>query len=376
MKLFIDAREFVPDRTTGIGRYLENLFAPMGPAIGGFRVFALNASAEMPLSLRGPTVREIRLPRLPTVFQDQLVLPLRAMQADADYFFSPYYKIPLWGRFRRIIVVHDIMFLRRNDAGRCARFFMARQLRWATRAAALILVDSDFTGKDLSDWLPDITHKIRRLYPDLAPEWFEPVEAARKDRVKSVYARHKPFLLYVGNFKPHKNVELLIEAFASLAEQGMERGRVLVLAGGDARRQPAIETAIRRRGLAEHVRIFPQVPDADLRALYATADGFVTASCYEGFGYPLVEAMAMGCPVSCHPATSMPEVTGDAAVPIRELTAAGVAGAMVELIRMEAGPRARRIELGRRQARNFQPGTAARQLLDILPDPALTSADG
>lgn len=366
MKIGVDAREFVENGKTGIGRYLENLLAPLVRGGGLDFVLFVKRPEFVPASLRIPSVKIAGLPGLPTPVLDQVVLPRLAGREQVDLFFSPYYKVPLSGRFKRIIIVHDIMFLRRKELNPVMRMLVARRLRASTRKADVILVSSDFTGRDLNDFLPGLTGKIRRLYPDLSADWLKPVEPSHVSALRKTYADGKPFFLYVGNFNPHKNVDLLVRSFAQLVREKMAGDRLLLLAGGDAGNRSRIGKLVSGLGVAARVTIHSNVPDGDLRGLYAAADWFVTASGYEGFGYPVLEAMALGCPVICAPCTSLPEVVGNAALEISVLKVAGVMNALIRALKLPLAERRSLAEKGKIQAKLFRPGTTAAGFSRIL----------
>lgn len=368
MLIGIDAREFVEKGKTGIGRYLENLLAPLIRGAGIDFVLFVTRREFIPESLCAPSVRIVALPALPTLVLDQVILPCLARRAGVDVFFSPYYKVPLSGKFKRIITVHDIIFLRQEGLNPFTRFLVARQLRASARKADIILVDSDFTGKDLVDFLPKIKCKIHRLYPDLCSDWLKPVDPADISRIQAKYLDGRPYLLYVGNFKPHKNCDLLVKAFARLVRERQGNDRRLLLVGGDAVNLRRIMKLIHQHGMANHIIIHPNVSDFDLRGLYAMADWFITASDYEGFGYPPLEALAAGCPLICSPCTSLAEVVGNAALEISGLTVEGVMNALLQAFSMKPAERLNLVERGKKQARQFLPGSSAANFSRILSE--------
>ena len=351
---------------TGIGRYLENLLAPLIRASGIDFIFFVNRRESIPANLRTPSLKMIALPVLPTMVVDQVVLPRLARREKVDVFFSPYYKVPFAGQFKKIITVHDIMFLRQEGLSSIARFLVVRQLRVSARRADIILVDSDFTGKDLVDFMPSLKCKIHRLYPDLSADWLKPVDPADVSRIPKTYADGKSFFLYVGNFYPHKNVALLVKAFARLVQDRQVNNRRLLLVGGDAMNLRRIVKLIHEHGMTNHIIVHPDVSDFDLRGLYAAADWFVTASGYEGFGYPVLEAMASGCPVICHLNTSLSEVVGKAALEISGLTVEGIMNALLKALSMQPAEKLNLVERGKNQAKQFLPGTAAGNFSGVL----------
>lgn len=366
MKIGVDAREFVEQGKTGIRRYLENLLAPLTGKADFNLVLFVNRRDFIPENLCAPSVKLIALPALPTQIVDQVALPHLAQQENIDIFFSPYYKVPLSGKFKRIITVHDIMFLRQEGLNSFTRFLIARQLRASARKADIIMVASDFTAADLSDFMPSLKPKIHRIYHDISAAWLKPVAPAALAAARERYAHGQPFFLYAGNFRPHKNVPLLLQAFAQLVAERQAAERLLLLAGGDAHNLPRISELIRKLGLEKHALICPNLPDEDLRGLYAAADWFITASSYEGFGFPLLEAMTAGCPVICHPRTSIPEVVGKAALELSALTVEEIIRVAKLAFNMKPDERRIYVEKGEQQALLFSPGTTAEQFAALL----------
>jgi len=127
------------------------------------------------------------------------------------------------------------------------------------------------------------------------------------------YQLNEPFVLYAGNIKPHKNLERLIEAFHMFRRPMFEHVKLLII-GDEISKYATLRRAVHRLKLHKHVRFFGFVPDQTLAALYRLAAVFVFPSLYEGFGLPPLEAMASGTPVVTSNLSSLPEVTGDAAV--------------------------------------------------------------
>lgn len=358
MNVCIDAREFVTDRKTGIARYLENLLVPLVSQSEISITLFVNDPSTVPHALQGLNL--LPIPKAPTIIADQFILPRMASRNKADIFFSPYYKLPLSGSFKRIMTVHDIMFLRLKRSK--AKLLRSLQLTLATKKADVILVDSEYTKKDLTDYLPDIARKIQVLYPSLESAWLTTPDAQSIDRTKNKYGIHMPFFLYVGNFKSHKNVDLLIRAFKA---SGV-RDRQLILAGGDSTNYDSIAALIRELNVGGNITICRDIPDPDLKALYCSAEWFITASEYEGFGYPILEAMSCGCPVICHPCTSIPEVTGGNAINITHLSIQSISEAIRSAISTDNNDRCTMIDNARQQAQKFVGNDSSLNLLKIL----------
>ena len=214
-------------------------------------------------------------------------------------------------------MVHGMELTGAQPAGPLGRFAANRRLKATMRNADLVLTDSDSAGKDLAARVPDIQARLRTLYPGIGPEWFQAPEPGAAEAARRRYAGNSPFFLHVGNFGPHGNVDMLVRGFVALAAQQKAFGRRLLLVSGrNAGRPPADDNMFRSAVMADVVRICRDVPDSDLRALYAGAEWFVTASRGGSFGFHAAEAMAMGCPIIYHPCEPLSELVGDCALSI------------------------------------------------------------
>lgn len=361
----IDAREFIENRKTGIARYLENMLLSFKNESKFDFTLLLKNSSALPKSLKNSKFKCINIPQAPTLITDQYLLPKLAETNNADIFFSPYYKVPLCGNFKRIITVHDIMFLKLKSFS-FKRFLAEIQLKLTTGKADIILTDSEFSKNDLAERLPAISNKIKVVYPTINPEWSKPFDETQTHEIRNKYSAGLPFLLYVGNFKPHKNIELLIKSFIKAKETGSINNKHLLLAGGDPMNMTRIKTLIHSTGMEKLIQIHPYIPDTELKTLYAAAEWFISTSKYEGFGYPILEAMTCGCPVIYYPCTSIPEITGNMPVLIDQLTINDIANSISKAFTISTDERYHFIKQGRQKAKRFLRNGSARIFRTII----------
>ena len=366
MKICIDAREFVQGRKTGISRYLETFL----PALQQQHelVLFVNELSAVPEDILNGQTRRITLPGSSILFTDQVVIPRLTSKEKADVFFSPYYKVPLSGRFKRIITVHDIMFLRLHDENPVNRLLSGLQLRLSTARADLILADSDFTKRDLLDFIPGIERKISVLRPTLSPGWASCADGQTDVAVRAKHTAGRPYFLYVGNFKPHKNVDLLVRTFLKLETDKCLGNHCLVLAGGDPVNNSRIKILAGKaidRGL---IKILADIPEKELRPLYSSAEWFITASSYEGFGYPALEAMTCACPVICMPCTSLPEIVGNTALFLPEPTETALSKVVRKTLLIPESDRKQLAEKSLAVARKFIEVNPPERLLTLIKD--------
>jgi glycosyltransferase involved in cell wall biosynthesis len=188
---------------------------------------------------------------------------------------------------------------------------------------------------------------------------------AEEERITAVRLKYQlgdtPYILAVGTVQPRKNYQMLIRAFRPVAAQ---RPHALFIAGGKGWLYDEMMSEVEKQGLNGRVRFIGFVDDVDLPALYSGAALFVQPSLYEGFGLPLLEAMACGVPVITSNVSSLPEVVGETAVQLSPQDEAAWTNILLTLL-ADPTRRARMVADGFRQARRFSWQTAARQLLHI-----------
>lgn len=359
----VDAREFsIPGRLTGVGRFLINILAPLAGTGSGFEFHLLtHAPDSVPSKLQQlPGIHTVALPVGQALQVDQWLLPKAARDLGAHCFFSPTYNGPLLTRMPSVITVHDIMLLRFPGLLPPRRLLLRLHLSLVIRRCTRIITVSKFTERDLIDMFPAAAEKTVVLYSDIGVDWYNSLTDRSRATAPSVSPeRFGKFFLYVGTFKPHKHVDVLIKAFHAALVAGKITDHCLVLIGGDDENMGRILRLIKRHDLDKKVFVCRDIDDNSLSRFYQAADWFVTASAYEGYGYPPVEAMLAGCPVICHQGTSLIEVVGSAALPITDLSVPEVMASLVRAAAMGPAERQPYCQAGERQVRLFKPGQTA-----------------
>lgn len=225
------------------------------------------------------------------------------------------------------------------------------------RRADRLIAISQSSKNDAVRVLGLAPERIAVIYPGIAESFFDPAPE-EVERVRAAYKLERPFVLAVGTIEPRKNVALLVRAFAALPAE-LRAEFELVLAG--PRGWESAETM----GLLESVRYLGYVPEADVAPLTAAASVFAYPSLYEGFGFPVAQAMAAGTAVITSNVSSLPEVTGDAAILIDPRSQAELEGALVRMLE-SAERRGELVELGRRRAGLFRWSDCAGQSLEFF----------
>jgi glycosyltransferase involved in cell wall biosynthesis len=245
------------------------------------------------------------------VLGEQALLPPLAARARVDLVHSLASTAPAWGPFRRVVTVHDLIYARFPEAHAGLRDRGMRVLvPLGVRRSARVIADSQSTRADLIELLGTPAQRI-----DVAPLGLGTVQRDEPLPEPEIRARFglgtRRLLLSLSAKRPHKNLAALI---AALARIPADRRPLLVLPGYPTWHEAELRARAAALGVADDVRFEDWVSAGELEGLWALADAFVFPSLYEGFGLPVLEAMARGVPVACAAASSLPEVAGDAAL--------------------------------------------------------------
>lgn len=311
------------------------------------------------------TVRVRRLP-LPDRYQTilwhrlRLPLPVEWLTGPIDLFHAPNFLLPPTRRARRIVTIHDLAFLTAPQyAHPRLQRFLAQATSRAIAAADHILADSTASKQDLLRFFALSPDRVSVVGAGVDPQ-FQPLPPAALAPVRQSYGLDWPFVLAVSTLEPRKNFDGLIRAFAA-ARASARFPHHLVIAGGKGWLYENIFAEVQRQQAADFVHFLGFIPDADLPALYNLADLFAFPSHYEGFGIPILEAMACAAPVLCTATSSLPEVAGEAARLIPTGDEAALAAALAELL-TDAAARAALAARSPAQAAHFTWHAAAARL--------------
>jgi len=355
MIIGIDASRATVARRTGTEHYARRLIAALLAAGAGHRFRLYFRDAPAAGIFPGAELRVIPFPRLWTHVRLSLEL---LTQPRPEVLFVPAHVLPLAHPLPSVVTVHDLGYRHFPGAHPARqRLYLDWSTRFSARAATHVLADSAATQHDLTRFYGVPPEKISVVYPGRE----DSLARADPAPVRARYGLAPDYLLHVGTLQPRKNLLRLMDAAASLRARWP--GLQLVLAG-----QPGWQSGpilAQARAHAEWVRLLDYVPDADLPGLYSGARAFVFPSLYEGFGFPVLEAMACGTPVVCANTSSLPEVAGEAALLVDPQDTAALASAMGWLLE-DAGLRQRLIAMGLEQVRKFSWERAAKETLAVL----------
>jgi len=316
MKIGVDARFW---SQTGIGRYIREIVGELAKLDrqNEYTVFLMESDFD---SVALPSnFKKIKTNIHWHSFSEQIILPVLYLREKLDLLFVPHFNVPIFYPGKFVTTIHDLTVLRVRT-GRVTTLpypvYMVKYLGAflshlvAIKRSQKIFTVSQFVKNDLVKTFKVDPEKVV-LTPDAVDERFSKRQDNEIEVVLQKYKVQKPYLFYVGNGYPHKNLERLIKAFELVSTDFPDL--TLVLGG----KQNFFYKRLERESATSRVcnrLIFPGfIDDADLPALYSGAEAFVNPSLYEGFGIQTLEAFACGCKVICSNATSLPEIGGDLA---------------------------------------------------------------
>lgn len=319
-------------RNAGISNYVRQLTTHLlecGES-NHYTLFTNNLMPQWQESTRhAPTIVTSRLPTahpIPRILWEQTVLAWHTARDRLDVLHCPLNVIPLAAACPTVLTIHDLTFLRYPRLfPRLKQLYLRLFTRMSARNASAVVTDSASTRDDVVNMLGVPEDQVHVVYPaadaDYCPRTQDECSAFRA-------AKGLPhgYVLYVGTLEPRKNVDVLIRAFGRVMREE-QSPHSLVLAGGKGWMTQSIQGAIAESGIGERLIMPGYVAREELPLWYSGADLLVYPSTYEGFGYPVLEAMSSGTPVIASKTSSLPEIVGDAGVlvPPREesqLTAA------------------------------------------------------
>jgi len=277
-----------------------------------------------------------RLPatnRAMRILWEQTVLPWSVSQSQADLLHALAFVGPLACPRPMVVTVYDLSFLLFPDAfNRLNRWYLSTMAPLSARRARRVIAISESTKRDLVRLAHVPAERVAVVYPGLEPDMRRVDDPAALAAFRRRHGLPEHFVLFVGTLEPRKNVTALVQAYSVLQRRGV-RSHALVLAGSKGWRYESVFAAIEESGVKQDIILPGYVTHDDLPLWYSAADAFVYPSLYEGFGLPVLEAMACGAPVITSNASSLPEVAGDAGLLVAPDDVDGLASAIERVIR-------------------------------------------
>ncbi len=355
-RIGINALYLIPGGVGGTEIYLRELLEALAriDAVNRYFVFTnLESGTDLVPSQANfhRTVQKVRASFRPArILWEQTVLPIEIARHGLDVLFNPGFTMPFLGPCPSVTLFHDLQHKRHPEHFRGLDLPVWQFLLWiAAHRSARLIATSETTRADLEHFY-GIPGKLATVVPHGVADRFFALDRSHIE----------PYLLYVATLHPHKNHERLLRAYAR-----RPRAERLVLAGMPGFHTRAIETLIAELNLGDSVRLTGWIPREELYRLYGRALACVNPTTFEGFGMPVLEALAAGIPTACSDIHPLREIAGDAALFFNPLDEDAIAAALDRITGDE--PLRKTLALaGPQRARSFTWERTARKTLETL----------
>ena len=369
MKIALNARHMLTNRLEGVGIVTDEVMGRIARTHPDDQLEYYFDRKYDGRFVHGPNVRPYTLhpvTRLPILIRYWLNTPVRkqAIKAKANVFFSPDGFIPLGMSIPKVSMVHDVAYLRYPEhlQPRIRAFYKKWMPRYLAYTDHIITV-SDFSKKEIMAGYQIPADKITVVYNGVT-DIYKPLDQESKASARKRFASGHPYFVYLGAIHPRKNVKTLVHAFEQYKSRSANNHQ-LVIAGRASWHTEDVIQAIEKSPFKSSIHLPGYVPTADAVHLVGGAEAMIYPSVYEGFGIPLIEAMACGVPVICSNVSSLPEVAGNAALLFEPLDIDALAH-QLKRVTEEESLRKELIMLGHERSKYFSWDKAAEQVYEIL----------
>ena len=359
----IDARKI---QDFGIGTYVRNLILGLARIDQENRYVLLAKPADRESLEELPENFSVAVESSPVYSLRELVaLSWQILRRKLDLYHSTHYVLPAWIASRVVVTIHDIIHLLYPEflPNSLALLYAQRMIRRSLGRGDRIIAVSHNTKSDLLAHFEVEPAKIEVVYNGVADLFRVSLGEEELARRLTALGLARPYLLFVGNPKPHKNLDTVVAAYAR-ARKLAPFEAPLVCVGGSSTKDAKIRQRALHLGVGDKVRLLGQVAEDELAAIYQGATLFLYPTLYEGFGLPVVEAMASGVPVITSNTSALKELADGYAQLVNPLDVEGMAKT-IALLMSDADRRARLTALGRERAEDFRWEETARQTLAI-----------
>jgi glycosyltransferase involved in cell wall biosynthesis len=311
MRIGIDCRKL--ETPTGVGRYLGNLI-PAFLEVDAENDYVLFHGGGLEDKLSGTGRAVAKRLRFPKHLWLNARLPFSLRSERIDVLHSPSYTLPLWPRTRTVVTIHDIIYrLHPHWFSPRRRLYYSRLVGASAHRADRIITVSHTSKQDIVRGYHIPPENIGVTYLAADPNYRPEEDPKVLGRIRDRFTGGTEFILHVGALQRRRNIDMLLDVLAELKREG-GLSFSLLLVGKNLWPRSSPRAAAAKLGIGDSVIYRPFVPEEDMAALYSAARFLVYPSNYEGFGLPVIEAMACGTPVIASNVSAIPEVTGDAAI--------------------------------------------------------------
>lgn len=368
MKIALNARHLLVDRLEGVGIVTDEVMSRIArshPEDQFDYYFDRKYHQRFVHNTNVTPYWKHPVTRLPVLIRYWLQrVSKKVINQKANVFFSPDGFIPLGMSIPKVSMVHDVAYLRYPEhlQPRIRDFYDTWMPRYLAYTDHIITV-SEFSKSEIISGYNIPADKISVVYNGIT-DTYKPITEDQKTITRDRYAQGRPYFVYLGAIHPRKNILTLVKAFEQF-KSSQTSDHQLVLAGRASWHTEDVFKAIADSQWKDGIHLPGYIPTADATSLVGGAEAMIYPSLYEGFGLPLVEAMACGVPVICSNVSSLPEVAGNAAL-LFEPNDVGELAHQMKRIAEDESLRKELISLGHERSKYFSWDKAAEQVYEIL----------
>ena len=371
MKIAINTLSIIPGKVGGTEIFLVNLLENL-LRIDNKNEYLLIVSSNnkkaFNFNYQNVSFLELRFnnnSRAKRVFFEQFYLPIKIKKKNVDLFIAPGNTGLVRCPCKQLLIVHDlIFFVYPKHFSFIKRTYLHKFVKYSCKVASRIVTMSKNTKNDIVKYIKANEDKINVIYEGVD---FEKFSRIKRDEAKDFIRRKYNIKNYVyspTSLYPHKNNDLVIEAFTKLKKEKKVPQKLIITGIDPYKKMNWLKDVIAKYEMENEVFYLGRVPGQHLPYLYSGADAVAYLSSYEGFGLPVLEAMAAGCPVLSSNRSSLPEVVGDAGVLVDPFNIEEVTNKMYELLTNE-NLRKEYIAKGLARAKQFSWENVARRFIKI-----------
>ncbi len=366
MNIIINAT-ILDEKPSGLGIYTQNIIKELSKMLGAGHQLIVYTSYDVPFDGLRVIVRKVSKYVQPKYGKwggvvrfiwTQVIYPLRLIKDKADIVYNTTHHAIFLTRVPQIMTIHDLLPIKFSKRHITQHYYFKYVLKFFLHKCLHVFTVSENSKKDIHNFYHVDEEKINVIYNGYNEQIFQPVQG--KSQLKEKLSGS--YMLMLGASYSHKNVKRVIEAFAKVKH---EINCDLVISGGRNQYIESLKECVKNRGLGIRVHFIDYVPFSDLPELYSRAKIFLFPSLYEGFGIPVIEAMACGCPVLTSNVSSLPEVCGNAAYYVDPYSVDNIAAGMTKLLE-DVSLRQELIQKGFERIKMFSWEKSAKQILDII----------
>ena len=372
MLIAVDGYEASADNRVGVGRFEVELLKGLYSVDekNSYRIYTPRApKPDLPRTSKHWKYRIASFNRL----WSQAALPFYTMidRPKPDVFFSPVHYAPRFITIPLVLGIMDLSFLFFPDMFRSRDLFKLKQwTMYSVKKAKRIIAISQSTKNDILKKYHISPDKVTVIYPGITNYEITKLNTTYS-KIAQKFGIVGDYILYVGTLQPRKNIVRLIEAFELVSKRQTANGKrllQLVIVGKKGWLYDTIFAKVKDLGIEDRVIFTGFVPDEELPVLYAHATCFCLVSLYEGFGFPVLEAMKEGTPVVASNVSSLPELVADAGILVNPEDVTDIAHGIIDVLKMKDEDRMKLITRGKKQAAKFTWGKTARETLNVLEE--------